>query len=111
MQSVLQLDQVANTVLDANGNGQVTLSPSSSRTVWNVSTIAVSGSSVNSIPSANAYLGSLQLGGTWSGTNDADNVGVMVWPGQSIVVKWSGGDPGAAASAYVYGTVTTTGGA
>jgi len=107
--STLQLDQVANTTLNANGNGSVSLSPSSSRTVWNVTTIAVAGTSVASVPSATASLGSLQLGGTWSGTNDADNVSVTVWPGQSIVVTWTGGDPGASASAYVYGTVATTG--
>lgn len=110
MAGVLQLDEVANTVLDASGNGSVTLSPRTSRQVWNVSNVAVTGSSVNKIPIAVAYLGTTQLGGTYSGTDDSDPVDVMVWPGQSIRVVWTGGDPGASAAAYVYGTISTTGG-
>jgi hypothetical protein len=109
MSGALQLDEVANTVLDANGNGSVTLSPHTSRQVWQVTNIAVSGSSVTKIPISNAYLGTLQLGGTYSGTNDSDNVTATVWPGQSIRVTWTGGDPGASAAAYVYGTYSTTG--
>jgi hypothetical protein len=107
--AVYQLDEVANTTLDGDGNGQVTFSPRTSRQVWNVTNVAVAGSSVTSVPIAVVYLGSTNLGGTYSGTNDSDNVTAMVWPGQQLSVKWTGGDPGASASAYVYGTISTTG--
>lgn len=106
---ILQLDEVANTVLNGAGNGSVTLSPATSRQVWNVTNVAVSGSSSVNIPTAVVSLGSTNLGGTYSGTNDSDDVSVTVWPGQQLKVTWTGGDAGASASAYVYGTISNTG--
>jgi hypothetical protein len=105
MATDLQLDALGSTTLDASGNGRVSLGPSSTRAIWNVTTVAVSGSSTVNIPTATVSLGSLNLGGTYSGTSDSDNVNVMVYPGQQITVVWTAGDAGAAASAYVYGTI------
>lgn len=106
----LQLEASASTTLNASGNGSVTLSPPTSRVIWHVSTVAVGGSSTVNIPIAVVSLGSTNLGGTYSGTNDSDNVDVLVWPGQHITVTWSGGDSGASATAYVYGTLDVKGG-
>lgn len=109
MPGTYQLDQNASAVLDHTGAATVRLSPATTRQVWNVTNIAVSGSSVTNIPVAIAALGSTQLGGTYSGNSDSDAVSVMVWPGQNITVSWTGGDAGANVTAYVYGTYTTTG--
>lgn len=109
MGGTYQLEAHASVTLDASGNGTVTLSPPNNRVVWNVSTVAVQGSSSVKIPNATVFLGSTNLGGTYAGTNDSDNVSVMVYPGQQLTVKWVGGDAGASATAYAYGTFTTTG--
>lgn len=109
--TTLQLDAHGSCTLDSSGNGSVNLGPTSTRTYWDVTTVAVQGTSVNPIPTASVFLGSTNLGSTWSGTLDSDNVDVRVWPGQQLTVKWSGGTPGASATAYAYGTVGTIGGA
>jgi len=105
-----QLEAHASCVLDGSGNGSVSLSPQNNRVVWNVTTVSVQGSSSNPMPTATAFLGSTALGGTYAGSNDSDDVDVTVYPGQLLTVRWTGGTPGASATAYAYGTFTTTGG-
>jgi hypothetical protein len=49
------------------------------------------------------------IGGTYSGCLDATDCDVTLLPGQSVVVTWEDGDPGATAVATVTGDRTVPG--
>lgn len=104
------LDEVAKTVLDASGNGQVTMGPGSSRISWNVLLASVYTSSSVSEPTARLYLNSLatQIAGTFTGSNDSTSLDIRIRNGRLICV-WTGGDPGATAQMAVNGFVEKDG--
>lgn len=96
----------ATTVLDASGNGHIELGPTRLGQNWIPTIVAVSTSTANRVPIARVTQGSTDLGSTFSGSNDSnDLVGVTVFPGQRLRITWTGGDPGAVATASVSGTI------
>jgi hypothetical protein len=106
-----QLAEPVSTVLDASGNGTVKLRPSNMRTVWTVQSVAVKVTSNTLEPTATLHLGTVtgaDLGSTYTGSNDTcADLRVDLTPGQGIVCRWTGGDPGATATATAYGTTST----
>lgn len=96
----------ATTVLNASGNGTVRLGPTRLGQNWIPTIVAVSTSTAARVPIADVRLGSTDLGSTFTGSNDSNDLtGVTVYPGQQLTITWSGGDPGATATASVSGTV------
>ncbi len=106
-----QLTEAASVVLDASGNGSVRLRPANTRTTWKVASVQVTVSSNANEPTANVYMNTptgADLGGTYTGSNDTcSGLNVELYPGQALAVQWRGGDPGARATATVYGTTAT----
>jgi hypothetical protein len=103
----------ATVVLDANGNGTVTIGPTIPGTAWQVSGVGVlvnGGVAVN-VPTFTLYNGGPApgnfLGGSYTGSNDSDTgLAITLTPGQILTGVWSGGDPGASATMSVNGTQT-----
>lgn len=95
------------TVLDGSGNGSVSFGPTRRGQVWSPPlTIAVSTSTAAKVPVATVYQGTVVLGASFSGSSDSsDFPAVTVYGGQTLRVAWTGGDPGAVATASVTGTV------
>lgn len=106
-----QLAESASVTLNASGNGSVRLRPGNFRTRWSVQSVKVGVSTNVAEPVANLTLGSVTgapLGSTYTGSNDTcSDLRVELTPGQGIWCTWTGGDPGALATATVYGTTDT----
>lgn len=102
----LQLDVAQSVVLNASGNGSVKLGPTSTRAVWHVTNAAVTVSSNTLEPQAILYQNTKasKLAGTNTGSNDSTNLDVWVRNG-FILCEWTGGDPGATATLFLYGTI------
>ena len=107
--SSVPLTETYTTVLDGAGKGSVSFGPNRARQRWLPPlTVAVSTSTANAIPVATLTMGTQQLGSTYTGSNDSDDLpGLMVLPGQRITVTWTGGDPAAVATASITGMVET----
>lgn len=95
-------------VLGAGGAGRVQFGPARPNTRWVISRIAVTVSSNALEPEARVYRGSVAAGnmltGTFSGSNDSDDgLQETLYPSDSLMVEWTGGDVGATATAAFYG--------
>lgn len=101
MQSSDPFNQDYSTTLDASGNGSVTFGPNRIGQSWvGPMTIAVRTSTANKIPYSEAFLSGTSLGSTYVGSGDSNDIpNVTVHVGQAIRVAWTGGDPGAVATA------------
>jgi len=101
------LNEAKSVVLDSSGNGTVKIGPAKASERWRVRTVAVSTSTAVKVPVASVYTGFLApgnlLGGTYTGSNDSDDVDVTLGPGSFLTVAWQGGDAGATATVSVYG--------
>lgn len=99
--------ETISTRLDGSGNGTVSIGPNRARQKWTPPlTVAVSVTPAVSIPIARITMGSQNLGSTYTGSDDADDLpATTVLPGQKLTVTWSGGDAGAVATATVSGTL------
>jgi len=112
----LSLSADASVVLNASGNGTAACGPALPGTSWQPTSIAVSVSTNNSEAQCNVYLGlnaaaGSLLGATSTGsTGDSTDCSQTVWPGQSLIAVWTGGDAGATATMSVFGTKTVPGG-
>jgi hypothetical protein len=112
----LSLNAEASVVLDANGDGTAQCGPSLPGTSWQPTNIAVSVATNASEAQCNLYLGlsaaaGSLLGATSTGsTGDSTDCSQTVWPGQSLIAVWAGGDPGSIATLSVFGTKTVPGG-
>lgn len=99
----------ASVVLDASGNGTVSLQPNRLET-WHVTSTGVRVSSNNLEPTATTYVGAVAdgnvLSSTFSGSRDSSPEDQPLQPGQPLLCQWLGGDPGATATLTVLGTVT-----
>lgn len=110
MSTQLVLQTSASCVLNAQGDGTAACGPSLPGTSWNPETVAISVDTNNSEAACSVYLGiSAQagylLGATQTGSSgDSTDCTATVWPGQSIIAAWTGGDPGAIATMSVFGT-------
>lgn len=110
MSQTLPLDESTQIVLDASGNGAVTIGPSYSYQIWKPTQINVLVSSNQKEPVFKYYRGSSigltnYLGGTYTGSNDQSDIsGQILQPGEVFLCVWTGGDPGALASVGLNGT-------
>lgn len=126
------LDENLSILLDGSGNGTAQLTPGQagspgsgvgasrySGLVWQLSAVAVSVATNNKeaqascyvsrgiqAANANTFQGQTQQGST----GDTCTVTANLRPGDWIIVKWAGGDPGAVATMRVTGTVQLPGG-
>lgn len=93
--------------LDGSGSGSVSFGPTRTRQRWTAPlTLAVTTSTATLVPTAVVTMGAQTLGTSYTGSADSDDLpNVTVYPGQRITVQWTGGDPGAIASATIIGTV------
>ena len=116
MAKSLTLTRTASVTLDGSGAGTVQLGPASPGEAWLPGHVNVSCSAVvatgtcQAIVYAGAAIGQgAFVDGTFSGdtgeTTDAI-AGHVLHPGQYVFVVWSGGVPGATATAVITGTRT-----
>lgn len=107
------LDEQGFVVLDASGNGTVTLQPASFRT-WNVTAINVrtsQGITATPVPQCTVYLGDKSPGQivaqTWMGNRaSAGGSPVLVQSSQQLIVEWTNGVAGTRATVSLYGTMS-----
>lgn len=94
-------------VLDGSGNGSISAGPNRIGQSWvGPMTIGVNTSTANLVPTARTSLGATSLGTTYTGSADSNDIpNVTVHVGQKITVAWTGGDPGAVATASITCTV------
>ena len=104
------------TILDSSGNGQVLLYPETGNTEWLVSRVTVrtnQGPTQTPYPQAELYdsmvpTQSETYGATYSGHNDwydASADPIRIGTNDAILVVWTGGIPGTAASVTIRGTI------
>ncbi len=105
--SVAELNTSAQVVLDASGNGQVTVGPNRATEYWHVTKMAVLTSTAVKVPSAYVYTDSVSpsnlLDATYTGSQDSTDLDVPLAPGRRLVIRWTGGDVGALATVSIYG--------
>jgi hypothetical protein len=103
--STSPLLETYSTRLDGTGAGSVSFGPNRARQKWTPPlTVAVAVTPAVSIPIARITMGAQNLGSTYTGSDDADDLpATVVLPGQKLTVTWSGGDAGAVATATVSG--------
>jgi hypothetical protein len=116
MPNTLTLTRTASVVLNGSGAGTVQLGPSSPGEIWQPSQVSVSCSATVTAGTCQCsiYAGAgtgqgTFVDGTFSGdTGDTTDAigGRKVNPGESVFAVWSGGVPGATATAVVAGTRT-----
>jgi hypothetical protein len=98
---------IGQTVLDANGFGQATVTPD--RGALTVTGTSVSVSSHTNEPTAKLYLAVVGdsgfIEGTFSGSSDSSDTSYPVNQGEPLTCVWTGGDPGANATFRVTGTI------
>jgi hypothetical protein len=106
----------AQVTLDGAGNGAVSFGPGRHGVSWSIQRISVQTSTTTLVPEARVYRDSVGeatfISGTFVGSFDTDDaIGQDLENGERLIVAWTGGDPGAMATATFYGTETTpTGG-
>lgn len=116
MAKTLTLTRSLSTTLNGSGAGTVQLGPTSPGEIWAPSQVSVSCSATVTTGTCqcNIYAGAgpsqgTFVDGTFSGdTGDTTDAigGRQVNPGESVFAVWSGGVPGATATAVVGGTRT-----
>jgi hypothetical protein len=99
--------------LSASGAGQVQIGPEGLGCRWYPTMVGVSTTvGVNDVATATAYTGPLSAAtyqGAASQSGGGDTIGlnnVELYPGQYVIVAWSGGTAGSVATAVVYGVMT-----
>lgn len=107
--TVRQLFAQGSVVLDASGNGAVTLRPTGEE--WAVTLLTVNTASRNVEASARVYknyVGDAYLVDSTisASTGDTSDTNHTLTDGESLIVEWSGGDPGTTAYAVVRGQAT-----
>lgn len=112
METTRTLRDSARVTLDASGNGQVRLGPGRPNTRWLIKRISVTTSTNTLEPEAKVYRGSVGdaafVTGTFTGSSDTDpGVDEELHPGEQLIVRWTGGDVGATATATWYGDEIT----
>lgn len=95
-------------VLNGAGYGTVQFGPDRPNTRWVITRVSVNVSTNTVEPEARIYRSrvspGLMLSGTFSGSNDTDDgLSETVFPGDFLIVEWTGGDPGATATAAFFG--------
>lgn len=119
------LNSGAQTILDTSGNGIAVCGPTGAGATWTPVQIGVNTTTNVSTPIATLYIGAFmpvyalnimistaqisQIAATSAGNGDSIGlVGVIIPPGQALIVQWVGGDFGAQATMTVTGMQTAT---
>lgn len=106
----LALNTFGQVTLDSNGNGQVALGPALPGVTWTVTNEACSTTSITNESVFFLYLNQVGphnlLAGSFSGNLDSASIPVTIFPGQTIIGLWTGGDASAVATLSLYGTQT-----
>jgi len=102
----IPLDEPASVVLDGSGNGEVTIGPTRSRQVWNVTSVAVR--TVQDDPTNEAqcriFVNGRYRAGTFSGSSGDDtDLTVRLGRNNKITAQWTGGDAGVRAEMLLTG--------
>jgi hypothetical protein len=104
------LDKDGRVVLDASGNGTVTLQPEGFRT-WRVTVINVRTTQTvtqTPIPQCTVYLGAKGDGNivaqTYMGNRSTATGNITVQPSQPLLIEWTNGVAGTTATVSLYGT-------
>lgn len=89
--------------LDGSGNGQVAFGPQRSGTWWTITRVAVTVSTNTLEPTASVYRSVVEpsrlISSTFVGSRDSDDgLNEDVYPGDQLIVRWTGGDIGATAT-------------
>lgn len=108
-----RLDRSGTVILGATGAGDVELGPVPPGQVWLISrmTVAVTGTT-NPMPTCSVYDGppnaASLIDATWTGAQDVSDFGTPheLQPNESLLFRWTGGTPGARATARLIGRVT-----
>lgn len=108
MADPIPLDFPASVTLDASGNGEVTVGPTRSRQVWNVTTVAVR--TVQQTPTNEAqckiFVNGQYRAGTFSGSSGDDtDLAVTLGRNNKITAQWTGGDAGVVAELTLGGWI------
>ena len=102
-----RLHRAADTIVGADGTATVTLGPAGTWTGWKVQRVSVRLSAGGGFAATyrNAINEASLIDATSRGDSDvADYIEPIVLPpGETIVVRWSGADPGARATAVLAG--------
>ena len=109
-----ELHRGGQVVLDANGNGTVTLYPDHAQQRWEVRHVVVQTSQAATaipIPVAQLYVNIVDpvhsRGATASGSQDIFDGNIRIGPSDLLLVVWTGGIPGTVASVTVEGDFYT----
>lgn len=97
-------------VFDANGRAEVTLGPTVYGSRWNVDKMVVSTTSTMASKCdvyRDAESLSNKIDNTRTGNADTSETNIDLSPPSVLRFVWSGGTPGATATAVVYGTLFT----
>lgn len=102
-----------NVTLDANGDGTLRFAPTGEK--WEVDRVHVRCSSRVSEAQCRIYLAQQRpdtvIDGTYSGSSgDTTDTRIYLEDGQPMFIEWTGGDPGATATATVSGWKSTPAG-
>ena len=104
MEQTRPLRNAAQVTLDASGNGDVTFGPGRHGIRWVVKRISVQTSTHTLVPEARIYRDSVGdatfISGTFVGSFDTDDgLNEELHNGERLIVRWTGGDAGATATA------------
>lgn len=103
------LSENGTVILDANGNGAVTLRPSNAHERWVITTTVVRTSTATRIPTYSTFLNASGVTGgtpvdtTSTGNRDSSDTRIELNEGSFLTGVWLGGDAGATASIAVTG--------
>lgn len=106
-----RLQDTKRVVLDAAGAGTVSFGPGRPNEKWTVTRIGVQVSSNTLEAQAKIYRGTVGVGSYISGsisgsTGDTDDgLEETLWSGETLSVRWTGGDVGATATVTYWGNI------
>lgn len=91
-------DRQASTVIDANGNGEVTFSPGRGQT-WTVQQATTDATGIGSTALCNLYRSGVFVAAIFPTKGVAEGLPyIVVRPNQKFTARWSGGVPGITAT-------------
>lgn len=89
-------------VLDASGNGSVSITMRADFVLQRTRWVVQGGTGTNQATAEN-FIDSQPFEGTYSGNNDQSNSGRLLTPQNTVTCEWTGGRPGGTATLYLWG--------
>lgn len=110
MTQTLPLLEQKSVILDGSGNGAVIFQPDYAAQKWLPTGVSCQTTTNVKEPIFKVYhgksSGAALLDGTYTGSNDSTTfANIIIYPGDGVYCAWTGGDPGAVASATLSGTM------